>query len=67
MKIEVLKTERVTEATLPPGLYVGTWSGYVITIPIADGEWQLKTASGVRGRVSVTVGVDNKGIVAVVA
>ena len=66
MKAEITKVLRVKEATLPPGKYEGTWCGYVITLKMDNGEWQLSTNDGVRGSVPCTVEVYLTGRMALV-
>jgi hypothetical protein len=36
-------------ATLPDGLYLGTWGGYVIEINYKGKNYELTTEEGVRG------------------
>lgn len=62
MTTEITKVERVKAATLPPGKYEGTWCGYVVTLKMDNGEWQLRTKDGVRGIVPCIVNVDETGI-----
>lgn len=61
MKPEIIKVERVQHGKLLRGEYVGDWSGYVISIPLQTETWRLYTKDGVRGRVPVTVKVDDAG------
>lgn len=61
MTPEIVKVERVQHGTLLRGEYVGTWCGYVIELPLQTEKWLLHTKDGVRGRVPVTVKVDDAG------
>lgn len=59
---KIIKCEFITEAKMPPGgPYMGNWSGYVITIPINGGNYQLTTSGGIRGTKNVEVTVDRDG------
>lgn len=43
-------TEKIPHpATLPDGIYTGTWGGYIINIRYGDKYYELKTEEGVRG------------------
>lgn len=43
-------TEKIPHpATLPNGIYTGTWGGYIINIRYGDKYYELKTEEGVRG------------------
>lgn len=65
MQSPVTKVTRVKEVALPPGNYRGNWCGYVITLTMENGEWQLHTRDGMRGVVGCTVTVDDVGFITV--
>ena len=57
LKIIEKKVE-VEEATLPDGIYIGTWGGNVINVRHDNKEFELETEEGVRGigyKVVVTI------------
>lgn len=58
---EIEKVEYVTERNLPCGKYIGTWNGYIITVPLGRAEYRLKTKIGIRGFMPVTVECDQNG------
>ena len=43
-------TEKVPKVTtIPDGLYIGKWGGYVIEVKSKDKAFELQTEEGVRG------------------
>jgi len=65
MSCEIEKVEYVTSGKFPCGKYVGTWSGYLITVSLGRGEYRLKTKMGVRGTVPVTLECNEHGKIVV--
>jgi hypothetical protein len=49
-------------ATLPDGIYQGSWCGYIIELTFNKEIYELKTLEGIRGRSNVLVKVE-QGIV----
>ena len=49
---------------LPEGRYKGTWSGYVVDIPLYN--YKINVNQGIRGKVDVEVVVDSRGDVEVI-
>lgn len=45
----------------PGGPYAGIYSGYIVTIPLNDGYYQLTTKDGIRGSGPCSVMVDKDG------
>ena len=66
MKTEILKIERVQNATMTTGEYLGTWSGYQIELLDGEQTWRLKTTTGIRGIAPVKVIVDAAGKIEVI-
>jgi hypothetical protein len=52
---------RIKETAMRAGKYDATWSGYLITIKLDNGEIRMTTEHGVRGFVKGTVHVLNTG------
>jgi hypothetical protein len=58
MKITAIREKRPVETTLPDGMYMGTWGGYVIEVNYSGKTYELATEEGVRGigfKVVVTI------------
>jgi hypothetical protein len=58
MKIKAIREKRPVETTLPDGMYMGTWGGYVIEVNYGGKTYELETEEGVRGsgfKVVVTI------------
>lgn len=47
--IESIAEKIPTPSTLPDGLYIGLWGGYVVTVRFNDKTFELKTPEGIRG------------------
>jgi hypothetical protein len=57
-KIKSIKEKVPQVATLPDGIYTGTWGGYVIEMRYNGKTYELETEEGVRGagfKVAVTI------------
>jgi hypothetical protein len=58
MKIVAIREKRPVETTLPDGMYMGSWGGYVIEVNYGNKIYELETEEGVRGigfKVVVTI------------
>jgi hypothetical protein len=58
MKIVAIREKRPVETTLPDGMYMGSWGGYVIEVNYGNKKYELETEEGVRGigfKVVVTI------------
>jgi hypothetical protein len=58
MKIKAIREKKPVETTLPDGIYLGIWGGYVIELKYKDKTYELETEEGVRGvgfKVVVTI------------
>ena len=58
MKIKAIREKKPVETTLPDGIYLGIWGGYVIELKYKDKTYDLETEEGVRGvgfKVVVTI------------
>lgn len=57
-KITSIEEKVPRKTTLPDGIYIGTWGGYIIEVYYDKKTYQLTTEEGVRGvgfRVVVTI------------
>ena len=58
MKITAINIKIPKETTLPDGIYIGIWGGYIINIYYNEKYYELTTEEGVRGtgfKVVVTI------------
>ena len=61
-KILSVTERQPTPTTLPDGLYIGTWGGYIIQVNYEGKTYELKTEDGVKGMgFKVVVKID-KGV-----
>jgi hypothetical protein len=56
MQTKVLNWENV-----PPGNYIGVWSGYEVCVETGGSQYTLKTEDGIRGRTQASVSVSPSG------
>lgn len=49
MKVKSITEKLPQSATLPDGIYYGSWGGYVITVNYNNKTFELETEEGVRG------------------
>lgn len=57
--------QKISPTNLHAGTYYGYWSGYVIRLPLKDGDVEIKTEHGVRGVVKCVVTIDESGALSV--
>lgn len=62
MKIESIKKKLPQKTTLPNGSYIGTYSGYIITIDYKNESYEIAVDEGIRGLVKVVVTIDGNNI-----
>lgn len=59
-KITQITEKKPHAATLPDGIYIGSWGGYVIELHHQGIIYELKTEEGVRGSgIKVVVTINN--------
>jgi hypothetical protein len=49
MQIRAIREKRPVETTLPDGIYIGKWGGYVIELNHKGKTYELETVEGIRG------------------
>lgn len=59
-KIISIREKIPRPANLPDGHYVGTWSGYMITVSYNDKYYELQTEHGIRGSTRVVVNIKDQ-------
>lgn len=59
--MKILESKFAVTKSIPPGAYVGIYSGYLIKIPMANGNYELRTDEGIRGTAAVQVTVQESG------
>jgi hypothetical protein len=61
-RFEVIMQTRVLNCeNVPPGNYIGVWSGYEVRVETGGSQYTLKTEDGIRGRAQASVSVSPSG------
>jgi hypothetical protein len=63
MKIKSIKKKVPQRTTLPDGNYIGTHSGYIITIDYKNESYEIEVDNGIRGSIKVMVNIDGDNII----